>query len=95
MANHWVRLNLLIALSKSLNTNLLAVFDNLDKNINFNRVDDDLVLKVITNQTFFKKNILSYLTFDLKNNSDSSFDFNSNSDENDFKSAFQNKNNIL
>lgn len=78
MANYYVRLNLSIALSERLNTNLLVVFDNSNNDIDFNRIYDELVFEIATNQVFFKKNILLYSTFD--------YDFNSNSesDENDF-----------
>lgn len=93
-ANYWVRPILPIALSESLNTNLLFAFTNLDKNINFGEVDDNLASEPVANQAFFKKNISSYSTFDSKNNSDSSSDSGSKSDENDSKPIFQDKNSI-
>lgn len=74
IVNYWVRPSLPIILSKSLNSNLLATFDNLEKNINFGEIDDKLVLEVAANQVFFKENTLSYLIF----NSNSNFDFNEN-----------------
>lgn len=49
MTNYSIPPNLPFILSKSLNANLLAAFDNLNKNINFDEIDDKLVLKVATN----------------------------------------------
>lgn len=47
--NYWVRPNLSITPSESLNTDLLAVFDNSDEDIDFNRIYDKLALKVAVN----------------------------------------------
>lgn len=67
---------------------MLAVFDNADKNINFDGIDNKLALKVSPNQAFFKENTLSYPISD----SDSNFDSNENDS---IKLIFQDKNNIL
>lgn len=86
--NYSITPNLLFILSKSLNTNLLVAFNNLNKNINFNEIDNKLVLKVATNQVFFKENTLLYLSFNFNSNSDSN--------KNDsIKPVFQDKNNIF
>lgn len=49
MADYWFRLNAPIALFESLNTNLLVMFDILDKNIDFGKVDDELVPEILAN----------------------------------------------
>lgn len=63
MANYMIMFNLSIALSESLNTNLLAVFDNSNKDIDFGGIDDKLTLEAVANQAFFKKKHLVIFNF--------------------------------
>lgn len=92
MANYQVRPSLSIALFKSLNTNLLDIIDNLDKNININRVDNKLTLEAVANQAFFEKNISFYSNSDSKTNTNSNSNFDSNFDaEIDSNPDFQDK----
>lgn len=73
--NHLFRLDLPIILFESLDTDMLTVFDTLDKGIDFDIVNGKLVLKAVANKAFFKENISSSLILDS--------DFYSNSDYSD------------
>lgn len=95
-ANHWVRSCLSIAPFENLNTDLLNVFDNLDKNINSDGVDDKLALEAVANQALLQEDTSFYLNSDFESNTNSDSNFNSDFDsETDYKPDFQDINNTL
>lgn len=90
-ANNQVGPSSLIALSDSLDTNLLEAFNYLDKDIELGGMENKLTSEAAVNEIFLQKNLSFYS--DSKSNSNSSSQTDSRPDFDDIDSDNSNSNN--